>query len=203
MTFLMAPMLLVSRSTNFNVVTSIAYMKQIVIVGLFQLGDGTLLALWSAVFASTSETNEMWRICAEELIAAKCDAIYEKSVHFRDCHTGAKIFEDTLQISKGMYCVPHLERNIRQHKATQSDKVLEKNFPSNALFYLQASPTAEDFKERMLTFGKRYPNTAQYIQAIDPYKWVYYAQVSNMFCRRFNYNKISILLAQPSSLRRS
>jgi hypothetical protein len=53
------------------------------------------------------------------------------------------VFEDALQISKGMYCVPHLERNIRQHKGTQAEKVLEKNFPANALFHLQASHTSE------------------------------------------------------------
>ncbi len=152
------------------------------------------------MFAPTSETNEMWKICAEEIIEAKCASIYESSVRFRDRHTGGKIFEDELQISKGMYCVPHLERNIRQHKATQSDKVLEKIFPTNSLFYLQASPTADDFKERMKSFAKRYPNTAQYIQAIDPYKWVYY-QVCYMFCMRFNCNIfiMNTLYAQPSS----
>jgi hypothetical protein len=71
-----------------------------------------------------------------------------------------------------MYCAPHLERNIKQHKATLSDKALEKKIPTNSLFYLQASPTADDFKERMKSFAKRYPNTAQHIQAIEPYKWV-------------------------------
>ena len=158
------------------------------------------MALWSAVFASSSETNEMRKICAEEIIEAQCASIYEGSVHFRDRHTGGKIFEDELKISKGMYCVPHLERNIRQHKATQSDKLLEKNFPTNSLFYLQASPTADDFKERMKSFAKRYPNTAQYIQAIDPYKWVYYAQVCYMFYLRFNYKIMNTLYAQPSIL---
>jgi hypothetical protein len=120
----------------------------------------------------------MWQICAEEIIAAECASIYEGSVHFRDRHTGGKVFEDALQISKGMYCVPHLDRNIRQHKGTQAEKVLEKNFPANALFHLQASSTSEEFKDRMQSFGKKYPNTAQYIQAIDPYKWVHYAQVN-------------------------
>ncbi len=41
---------------------------------------------------STSETNEMWKICAEEIIEAKCASIYESSVHLRDRHTGGKIF---------------------------------------------------------------------------------------------------------------
>jgi hypothetical protein len=89
----------------------------------------------------------MWQICAEEIIDAECASIYDGSVHFRDRHTGGKVFEDALQISKGMYCVPHLERNIRQHKGTQAEKVLEKNFPANALFHLQASPTSEEFKD--------------------------------------------------------
>jgi hypothetical protein len=120
----------------------------------------------------------MWQICAEEIIDAECASIYEGSVHFRDRHTGGKVFEDALQISKGMYYVPHLERNIRQHKGTQAEKVLEKIFPANALFHLQASSTSEEFKDRMQSFGKKYPNTAQYIQAIDPYKWVHYAQVN-------------------------
>ena len=151
------------------------------------------------MFASSSETNEMWKICAEEIIEAQCASIYEGSVHFRDRHTGGKIFEDELKISKGMYCVPHLERNIRRHTATQSDKLLEKNFTTKSLFYLQASPTADDFKERMKSFAKRYPNTAQYIQAIDPYKWVYYAQVCYMFHLRFNYNIMNTLYTQPSS----
>ena len=38
--------------------------------GLFQLGDGTLIALWSAVFAHTSETNNMWEICADQIVCA-------------------------------------------------------------------------------------------------------------------------------------
>ena len=150
------------------------------------------------MFASSSETNKTWKICAEEIIEAQCASIYEGSVHFRDRHTGGKIFEDELKISKGMYCVPHLERNIRQHKATHADKVLEKNFPTNALFYLQASPTADDFKERMKSFAKMYPNTAQYIQAIDPYKWVYYAQVCNMFCTKLDLNLMNTIYAHPA-----
>ena len=39
-------------------------------IGLFQLGDGTLIALWSAVFANTSETNKMWEICADQILCA-------------------------------------------------------------------------------------------------------------------------------------
>ena len=143
----------------------------------------------------------MWKTCAKEIIEAKCASIYESSVHFRDRHTGGKTFEDILKIGKGMYCVPHLERNIRQHKGKQSDKVLEKNFSTNALFHLQASPTSADFKDRLNSFAKRYPNTAKYIEAIDPYKWVYYAQVKYMFyillcCPVMHanyYNKIAFL----------
>jgi hypothetical protein len=37
---------------------------------IFQLGDGTLIALWSAVFANTSETNNMWEICADQILSA-------------------------------------------------------------------------------------------------------------------------------------
>ena len=36
-------------------------------LGLFQVGDGTLIALWSAVFAHRYETNQMWEICADHI----------------------------------------------------------------------------------------------------------------------------------------
>ena len=50
----------------------VANLATIVILfqGLFQLGDGTLIALWSAVFAHTSETNNMWEICADRILSA-------------------------------------------------------------------------------------------------------------------------------------
>jgi hypothetical protein len=89
-------------------------------IGLFQLGDGTLIALWSAVFANTSETNKMWEICADQIlcagwlcyiaITAFCltrvrmsyifldfmqglGSLYLDTVHFRDRHTGCNVFE--------------------------------------------------------------------------------------------------------------
>jgi hypothetical protein len=45
-------------------------------IGLFQMGDGTLIALWTAVFANKlwtavfankSETNKMWEFCADHI----------------------------------------------------------------------------------------------------------------------------------------
>jgi hypothetical protein len=40
------------------------------LVRLFQVGDGTLIALWSAVFAHRSETNIMWEVCANQIRSA-------------------------------------------------------------------------------------------------------------------------------------
>ncbi len=71
--------------------------------------------------------------------------------------SGCDILEDRLHIHMGMYCVPHLRRNIVQHKAKIGDKVLEKTFHDNALFYIQASSTAADYKRqdgRMDAFSK-------------------------------------------------
>jgi hypothetical protein len=31
------------------------------------MGDGTLIALWTAVFANKSETNKMWEFCADHI----------------------------------------------------------------------------------------------------------------------------------------
>jgi hypothetical protein len=39
----------------------------VLLLGLFKVGDGTLIALWSAVFAHRHETNIMWEICANQI----------------------------------------------------------------------------------------------------------------------------------------
>jgi hypothetical protein len=145
--------------------------------GLFQDGNGTLVPVWSCIFANCSETNEMWGVCAEEILKAGVQDIYVNAVNFRDRHSGCDVFEDRLHIHMGMYCVPHLRRNIIQHKAKRGDKVLEKNFHVNALFYIQASSTAVEYKDRMDAFSKKYPNTGKYLLAIEPVRWVHYAQV--------------------------
>lgn len=36
------------------------------------MGDGTLIALWTAVFANKSETNKMWEFCADHIKIAGC-----------------------------------------------------------------------------------------------------------------------------------
>ena len=62
-------------------------------LGLFQMGSGTLLPVWTAVFTSRSETKEMWGACADALIDAGLAEVYYNTVHFRDRHVGAKLFE--------------------------------------------------------------------------------------------------------------
>ena len=62
-------------------------------LGLFQMGSGTLLPVWTAVFASRAETKEMWGDCADVLIEAGVADVYANAVHFRDRHVGATYFE--------------------------------------------------------------------------------------------------------------
>ena len=80
-------------------------------VGLFQLGSGKLLAVWTAIFVNKNETKELWGECAEVLKLAGIDGLYSGVVHFRDRHTGCAVFEEALKIGLGMlvtlagYCV--------------------------------------------------------------------------------------------------
>jgi hypothetical protein len=74
--------------------------------------SGKLLAVWTAIFVNKSESNDLWAECAEALKAARVENLYNGVVHFRDRHTGCAVFEEKLQISRGMYCVPHILRNI-------------------------------------------------------------------------------------------
>jgi hypothetical protein len=76
-----------------------------------------------------------------------------------------------------MYCVPHLLRNIRQHKATSVKKALEKNVTSNHLCALQDCSSKAVFEAKLATFGQTHPNTMAYLKAIAPERWVKYAQV--------------------------
>ncbi len=62
-------------------------------LGLFQMGSGTLLPVWTAVFTSRSETKEMWGDCADALMDAGLAEVFSNTVHFRDRHVGAKLFE--------------------------------------------------------------------------------------------------------------
>lgn len=74
--------------------------------GLFQLGDGTVIPLWSAIFAESegAESQFMWEYCAEQIKNAGFENLYKGAVHFRDRHRGADGFERILSIEKGM-CV--------------------------------------------------------------------------------------------------
>jgi hypothetical protein len=79
-----------------------------------------------------------------------------------------------------MYCVPHLLRNIKQHKATRLEKALEKSVTSNHLCALQDSASKDVFETKLANFGKSHPNTMEYLKAIPPERWVKYAQVVTM-----------------------
>jgi hypothetical protein len=72
--------------------------------GLFQMGDGTIIPLWAAVFAESegAESNFKWEWCAKRLKDAAVDDVYMGAVHFRDRHAGADGFERILDIKWGM-----------------------------------------------------------------------------------------------------
>jgi hypothetical protein len=70
--------------------------------GMAQLGCGRLVALWSAVFASTNEDIFMWETCANLIKAAGMNDLYKGAVHYRDRHAGAERFEETLHVKWGM-----------------------------------------------------------------------------------------------------
>ncbi len=80
------------------------------------MGSGKLLAVWTAIFVNKNESNALWAECADALKQAGVDNLYSGVVHFRDRHTGCAVFEEQLHISRGMYCVPYILRNILQHK---------------------------------------------------------------------------------------
>jgi hypothetical protein len=80
-------------------------------------------------------------------------------------------------MTKGMYCVPHLLRNIRQHRAASVEKALEKNVTSNHLCALHDSESRDVFLTKLANFGKTHPNTMAYLTLIPPGRWVKYAQV--------------------------
>ena len=72
--------------------------------GIFQLGDGTLVTLWSALFAESTgaEDNWKWEVCAKEIEKAGMMDMYQNAVHFRDRHKGADNFERVLDVKFGM-----------------------------------------------------------------------------------------------------
>jgi hypothetical protein len=79
-----------------------------------------------------------------------------------------------------MYCVPHLLRYIRQHKATSVEKALEKNVTRNHLCALQEDCDSRDvFLIKLANFGKTHPNTMAHLTLIPPERWVKYARLHN------------------------
>jgi hypothetical protein len=80
------------------------------------MGSGKLLPIWTAVFVNKNETKELWAEYADVLKQAGIEGLYSGVVHFRDRHTGCAVFEEALNVGLDMYCVPHIIRNIQQHK---------------------------------------------------------------------------------------
>lgn len=73
-------------------------------LGLFQLGDGSIIPLWAAIFSeqSGSEDTNKWEWCAEQIRNAGMADVYAECVHFRDRHAGAPFFERSLGVRFGM-----------------------------------------------------------------------------------------------------
>jgi hypothetical protein len=100
--------------------------------------------------------------------------------HFRDCHVGATLFEEKLDIKNGMFCVPHILRNTVQHRAKRGEKTLEKSVSKLDIFRLVESTKSQDiFIERMNKFGLKYPNAMDYLKQIPPSRWIHFAQVQS------------------------
>jgi hypothetical protein len=114
----------------------------------------------------------MWGDCADAVIESGVGELYLNAVHFRDRHVGAKLFEEKLGIKNGMFCVPHILRNIVQHRAQRGEKTLEKNVGKLDIFRLVESESQDIFIERMNKFGLKYPNAMEYLKQIPPYRWV-------------------------------
>ena len=121
----------------------------------------------------------MWGDCADAVIESGVGELYLNAVHFRDRHVGAKLFEEKLGIKNGMFCVPHILRNIVQHRAQRGEKTLEKNVGKLDIFRLVESESQDIFIERMNKFGLKYPNAMEYLKQIPPYRWVHFAQVQS------------------------
>jgi hypothetical protein len=85
--------------------------------------------------------------------------------------------KEKLSITKGMFYVPHILRNIVQHKAKRTERMLEKSVSKHDIFRLVSSESRKIFIARMTTFGGKFPNARAYIEAIPPFQWVHYAQI--------------------------
>jgi hypothetical protein len=146
--------------------------------GIFQLGDGRLIHLWSCIFAGSNESTWMWETCAKHIVEAGLEGCYHNAVHFRDRHAGCDHFESLLKIEYGMYCSAHILRNIREHRASNPEQALEKRFHDNMFWAVQGSSTADEYAINLLKFEFNFPRTMAYIREIEPAKWVHFAQVA-------------------------
>ena len=66
--------------------------------GMFQLGDGRLIPMWTSIFRESNESAYMWEQCAERLVDAGMNDVYDNAAHFRDRHKGAEYFEAKLKV---------------------------------------------------------------------------------------------------------
>jgi hypothetical protein len=71
--------------------------------------------------------------------------MYLNEVHFRDRHVKATCFEEKLGISNGMFCVPHILRNLVHHRAKRGKKTLERNVSKFEIFRLVESESQDIF----------------------------------------------------------
>jgi hypothetical protein len=125
----------------------------------------------------------MWGDCADAVIKSGVSKIYLNAVHFRDRHVGATYFEEELGIANGMLCVPHILRNIIQHRAKRGEKTLERNVSKLEIFRLIESESQDIFNDRMKKIGLKYLNAMTYLKEIAPSRWVHYAQVASKAAR--------------------
>jgi hypothetical protein len=77
------------------------------------------------------------------------------------------------------YCSAHILRNVREHRGTTTTPTLEKNFHDNMFWRLQGSRSADEYAVYLAAFEGKFPRTKAYLQAIDPKRWVRYAQIEN------------------------
>lgn len=137
-------------------------------VGMFQLGDGRLIPMWTAIFRDQDESVYMWEQCGIQLVKSGMADVYNGTMHFRDRHKG---FEAKLKIKFPAFCAVHILRNVRAARGT------EKGFHDHMFWRLQGSESAEEYARHLAAFASVFPNTMKYLEKIEPARWVRYAQL--------------------------
>lgn len=77
------------------------------------------------------------------------------------------------------YCAAHILRNVREHRGSTATPTCEKNFHDNMFWRLQGSNSADEYAQHLAAFEGKFPNTMKYLKAIDPKRWVRYAQIED------------------------